>query len=309
MDTKLFSSLTAKKAQLDRLRPFPKAALERLHNQFVVEWTYNSNAIEGNTLSLKETALILNEGLTISGKPLREHFEAVNHREAILKLEEFIRNKHPLNESAVLGLHKIILKGISDEDAGFYRRHSVRILGANHIPPNALKVPALMKNCLAWYKKSQTKLHPVQLSALLHHKLVYIHPFIDGNGRLARLLMNLVLMRHGYPPVVILKVDRRKYYRLLQQADHENFEDYLNFIARAVERSLIIYLRALTPATKLQTKQGYVSLAEAAKGTSYSQEYLSLLARKGILPAVKFRRNWMTTHDAVHEYISGLKQK
>jgi Fic family protein len=225
-------------------------------------------------------------------------------------LEEFVRKGTPVNEEIIQELHCIILKSIDEEEAGHWRRQRARILGAHHIPPSPEKIPKLMKECMNWVHKQRTKLDTVELSARLHHQLVFIHPFIDGNGRCARLLMNLVLMQRGFPPAVVLKVDRRKYYRTLQEADQGKMENYLSFLGRAVERSLIIYLDALTPVTSpTYTKQGYVSLKEAAKGTPYSHEYLSLLARKGILPAVKFRRNWMTTHDAVQEYISLQKLK
>lgn len=303
MSPALLKSIEEKKARLDRLRPFPPIALKRLHEQIVVEWTFNSNAIEGNTLTLRETALVLKEGLTISGKPLREHLEVVNHKDAILELERIVAKKTDLTEDGVRALHKIILKGIDDAEAGLYRRQRVRILGARHIPPDPVKVPSKMKECMDWYGRSQDILHAVELAAVLHHKLVLIHPFIDGNGRCSRLIMNLVLMRYGYPPAVILRVDRKKYYRVLREADQQDYENYLNFVARSVERSLIIYLEALTPSdSKEFNKQGYITLAEAAKKAPYSQEYLSLLARRGVLPAVKFGRNWMTTRDAVQEY-------
>jgi len=298
------SHLNKQKAALDQLRPFPLAALKRLHEQMVIEWTYNSNAIEGNTLTLKETALVLQQGITIAGKPLREHLEAVNHREAIQKLEEIVQKKSSLSEESVRSLHRIILKGIDDAEAGRWRRERVRILGAVHLPPDPIKVPRLMAEFTDWLVKEEPKAHPVWFAGMAHYRFVHIHPFIDGNGRCARLLMNLVLMRGGFPPAVILKVDRPKYYRFLQQADQNEYDNYLRFIARSVERSLALYLHTLAPSTsKTYQKQGFVSLAEAARGTPYTQEYLSLLARKGVLHAVKFQRNWLTTHDAVREYM------
>ncbi|MFN0118511.1 MAG: Fic family protein [Elusimicrobiota bacterium] len=302
MSFNLKISIREKKKKLDSLRPFPKLALEKLRQQMAIEWTFNSNAIEGNTLSLKETALILNEGLTISGKPLREHFEATNHKEAIQTLEKYTQDHHELNDELVCSLHRLILKNIDEEEAGHYRRHSVRILGATHIPPNPLKVTSLMNTLFEWFQLNQKKMDPLELAARLHHQFVSIHPFIDGNGRTARLLMNFVLMRKGYPPAVILKVDRRKYYRVLQEADQGKNEDYFHFIARSIERSLIIYLQALTPPKQTDERQGYITLAHAAQKTPYSQEYLSLLARRGILPSVKFGRNWMTTLDAIRDY-------
>ncbi len=293
------------KEQLDALRPFPKAAIGRLHEQMVVEWTYNSNAIEGNTLTLKETAIVLQQGLTISGKPLREHLEAVNHRQAITELEQMLQEKKNLDEAAVRALHRIILKGIDDHEAGHWRRERVRILGAIHLPPDPRKIPIQMDQFFKDLDLEYSSLHPILRAAMAHHRLVYIHPFIDGNGRCARLFMNLLLMQSGYPPAVILKTDRRKYYRVLQEADQGKYHQYFRFIMRAVERSLALYLQALTPSADVgYEKQGYITLAEAAKGTPYSQEYLSLLVRKGKLAAVKFQRNWMTTHDAVREYIA-----
>jgi len=303
------ASIDRLKKALDRLRPFPKAAVARLREQMIVEWTYNSNAIEGNTLTLRETALVLQQGLTISGKPLKEHLEAVNHREAIRMLEQFVADKKPVHEEQIRALHRIILKGIDDTEAGFWRRERVRILGAIHLPPDPRKIPDLMRSYLQKVSHPHKTGHPVIQAALAHHAFVHIHPFIDGNGRTARLLMNLLLMRQGYPPAVILKTDRRRYYRVLQEADQEEWNGYFTFIARAVERSLALYIQALTPASHPNyEKQGYVTLAEAAKKTPYSQEYLSLLVRKGRLPAVKFQRNWMTTHDAVREYIQKAKK-
>jgi Fic family protein len=298
------ANIEKQKTALDKLRPFPPAALARLRDQMVLEWTYNSNAIEGSTLTLKETALVLQDGITVSGKSLREHLEAVNHRDAIQFLESLVKRKEPFNEAALLKLHEIILKGISDSEAGRYRSLRVRILGAPHIPPNPLKVPDLMSGLFAWYAREKKSQNPVVLAATFHHRLVEIHPFIDGNGRSSRLAMNLILMSAGYPPTVILKVDRRKYYRVLAQADQGKTEGFVEFVARSVERSLALYRHSLTPASSRDyEKQGYISLAEAAKGTAHSQAYLSLLARRGKLPAVKFGRNWMTTNDAVREYI------
>lgn len=304
MDKRLLESIENKKKELDELRPFSKSALERLRKQIIVEWTFNSNAIEGNTLTIRETELILNEGITISGKPLREHFEALNHRDAILFLEDIVQKKKDLTEEILMEIHRMILKNIDDEEAGRYRTRRVRILGAIHIPPDPLKISGLMKEFFNWYSNERNKLHPIELSSLLHYKLVHIHPFIDGNGRTARLLMNLILMRYGYPPAVVLKVDRRKYYKVLKEADSSYFENYLNFIAKSVERSLIIYLQALKPVDKDKyDKQGYISLSSATKYCKYSQEYLSLLARRGKLSAIKFNRNWMTTKEALEDYI------
>ena len=309
MDEKLLKSLAGKKNELDRFRPFNKAVLRNLKERFVTEWTYNSNAIEGNTLTLSETDLVLNRGITIGNKSMREHFEAVNHKQCVERIERFVQKKEALTIDFILELHRIILHGIDDENAGRFRRQNVRILGVVHLPPDARKVPREMEELIAWYYSNYRKMPVPQLAADLHHRFVWIHPFIDGNGRTARLLMNLVLMKRGYPPAVILNLDRKRYYRTLRLADAEKLNDFENFVGRAIERSLIIYLESLKPAAKISMRQAYISLQEAAEYCPYSQEYLSLLARRGKLSSVKFGRNWMTTREAVDSYMESIRQE
>ena len=303
MDPKLFASIEGKKRELDRFRPFPEAIIKKLNEQFTIEWTFNSNAIEGNTLSLRETELVINRGLTIGNKSLKEHFEVINHKKGIEFLEKFIEKKKELDETFIKDLHGIILRNIDDQQAGMYRNTRVRILGSVHIPPNPIKIPFLINEFLAWHHNSRYRISIPELAAWVHYRFVCIHPFIDGNGRTSRLLMNLVLIQNGYPPAVILNVDRKKYHQVLKQADIDKPGDFLNFIGRSIERSLIIYLNGLAPITESSTHQGYIPLKEAAEYCDYSIEYLSLLARKGLLPAVKFRRNWMTTREAIDNYV------
>ncbi|MDR3333702.1 MAG: Fic family protein [Treponema sp.] len=304
MNPDLLKSIEGKKRELDRLRPFPPELVRKLDEQFTVEWTYNSNAIEGNTLSLRETDLVINRGLTIGNKTLQEHFEALNHKEGIQYLYNLVKKRKALDENTILGIHRTILKNINEGDAGHYRRENVMILGAVHLPPSAVKIPRLMSGFLDWYYAHKTSMPVVELAAWVHYKIVFIHPFIDGNGRTARLLMNLMLLQHGYPPAVILRVDRKKYYRVLKEADQEKYENYFNFIGRSVERSLLIYLNALRSKNDTKDKYGYISLAEAAKLCNYSAEYLSYLARTGRLSAIKLRRNWMTTREALMDYVN-----
>jgi Fic family protein len=142
--------------------------------------------------------------------------------------------KKPLDENIILEIHKIILKNISDIDAGHYRNANVMIMGAVHLPPSAIKIPKLMAEFLEWYYEHKSKLSIVELAGWVHYKLVYIHPFIDGNGRTARLLMNLILLQNGYPPAAILNIDRRKYYQVLKEADREQYNNYFNFIRRSL---------------------------------------------------------------------------
>ncbi|HHU37636.1 MAG TPA: Fic family protein [Treponema sp.] len=309
MDSPLLASIEGKKRQLDKLRPLPKAIVQKLNEQFIIEWTYNSNAIEGNTLSLQETELVLNRGLTIGNKSLKEHFEALNHKECIEVIEKFVEKKKELNIDFIKEIHSIILKNIDDYQAGVFRRTNVRILGAVHIPPVATKIERLINEFLEWYYSNKYTLSIPELAAWIHYKFVCIHPFIDGNGRTSRLLMNLVLLQNSYPPAVILNVDRKKYYRVLRQADMNKPKEFLNFIGRSVERSLAIYLNTVVPSDKKNENQGYISLKEATKYCDYSLEYLSLLARTGKLPAIKFERNWMTTREAIENYIEFIRKK
>lgn len=306
MKPKLLKSLIGKKKELDKYRPLDKAIVNRLREQFLVEWTYNSNAIEGNTLTLQETELVLRNGITVGNKSLNEHFEVINHKAGIDFIYKAIQKKVKFSKTFILNLHELILTKINDENAGVFRRTQVRILGSRHIPPNPLKINSLIEEMVSWYYENYSKLSVPELAAWIHFKFVHIHPFIDGNGRTARLIMNLVLIQHGYPPAVILYLDRKKYYRVLREADNGKMDSYMDFIGRAIERSLIIYLQAVTP-VKPNSKQGYITLNEATKYCDYSMEYLSLLARRGKLPAVKLNRNWMTTREAIENYIQELK--
>ncbi|MBN1646598.1 MAG: Fic family protein [Spirochaetales bacterium] len=307
MEEKLLKSIAGKKKELDRHRPIGPSIARKLQEQLALEWTYNSNAIEGNTLTLQETAVVLQQGLTIGGKSINEHLEVVNHREGIEYIQSIVRKKIQFSENIILECHRIILKGIDDHQAGMYRRTNVRIIGARLIPPQAVKVKTKMLEFMDWYFANRYKLPAAVLAAQLHYRLVCIHPFIDGNGRVARLVMNLILMTNGYPPSVILKVDRKKYYRVLNEANSGNEEPYENFIGRSIERTLIIYLNSIKPG--LSEKQGFISLKEAAGLCEYSQEYLSLLARKGKLSALKLGKDWVTTREAIEEYIREVNSR
>lgn len=214
------------KKELDNRRPISKETLKSLEESINLEWTYNSNGIEGNTLTLRETQVVL-EGITVGGKSIKEHLEAINHEKAILYLEDLLNENNPITEWNIKCVHQLILKNIDDENAGKYRRENVAIKGATHIPPDYLKVPELMKKLTLVYE-SWNNFHPIIQAALLHGELVKIHPFIDGNGRTSRLIMNLDLMSHGYNPVIIKKEDRLEYYRALDKA--HTTADYTDFV-------------------------------------------------------------------------------
>ena len=309
LDRRLSARLEQKKARLDSLRPLPAATVNRLKEQIMVEWIYNSNAIEGSTLTLRETQLILETGLTIGGKSLREHFEVINHKDAIDYVEHLAGQQEPLSAFHVRQIHKLVLSHIDDENAGQYRRTPVQIAGTQVVPPEAGEIPQRMSEWETWLRQAENELHPVEVAALAHHRLVAIHPFTDGNGRTARLVMNLALFRNGYPPTVILRANRRQYYQVLMQADAGHSDPLVNFVGRAIERSLTLYLEACTSRTAPPApEEKWIPLAQATKGTPYSQEYLSLLARKGKLEAIKRGRVWYTTRRAVTQYRDSLEK-
>lgn len=236
------------KAEFDRLLPFPIAAFNNLKKAERVEWIYNSNAIEGNTLSLIETKVVLEDGLAIGGKRLQEHFEVINHSEAISFIEDQVNRVAPLDERTLKTIHHLILKNIDDENAGAYRSIYVRISGSQHEPPHFLQVPDEMKRLFAWYEEEKDRLHPVELAALFHFKFVYIHPFADGNGRTARLLMNLILMSHGFPPAIVKAENEQRltYYETLEKAGVEkDVQPFVALIATCVEESLSNYIKAV----------------------------------------------------------------
>jgi Fic family protein len=305
----LLKRINEKKARLGDLRPIPTGIVARLRQNLDLEWIYNSNAIEGSTLTLQETRLILETGLTIGGKSLREHFEVINHREAIAYIEDLVNQEAEITPHHVCQIHKLVLTQIDDENAGQYRKTPVRIAGADYTPPDAWEIPRLMIEWGNALVQDQREQHVVVSAALAHHRLAAIHPFVDGNGRTARLVMNLILMRDGYPPTVIQRIHRQQYYRVLAQADAGQFEPLVNFIGRAVEQSLTLYVEACTPRTSPPNDDEiWIPLREAAEGTPYSQDYLSLLARKGRLEAIKQGRNWYTTRLAVQEYMHSINK-
>jgi len=304
LNPKILKRIEEKKRLLDKSRPLPKSALEKLREQIIIEWTYNSNAIEGNTLTLRETRLILEQGITVAGKSLREHFEATNHRDAILFLEKLVRKKG-IKEGDILKIHQVISKNIEKEYAGKYRQGQVRILGAKKIPPNYLKAPKLIKELYGWINKNPEKLSIIELSSMAHYKFVAIHPFYDGNGRTARLLMNLILMQKDYPAVVVLRNDRKRYYNALRRADEGDYKPLVLLMAISVERSLDLYLRAI----KIGAKEKLEPLSKLAEKTVYSQEYLSLLARQGKLAAAKEGRRWHSSLKAIKDYKQKRERK
>jgi Fic family protein len=239
-----FSYIDSLKESIDQYRPFSKGLADSLHKKLIVEWTYNSNAIEGNTLTLSETKVVL-EGITIGGKSMVEHLETINHREAILFIEDLISNKEPLSEWNIKNIHALILKEI-DYNAGKYRRENVVISGAKHIPPKHYEVGDLMQKLIMEYQNIWGGLHPVVRATLLHGEFVKIHPFMDGNGRTSRLLLNFELMKNGYTPVIIKNEERAKYYDVLDLAHTTmNYEPFIKLVSDLVIESEKLWLSVL----------------------------------------------------------------
>ena len=246
---KILKEIDNLKTELSSLRPLPKEALNKIQNALDMEYTYESNRIEGNTLTLQETALVVNEGITISGKSMREHLEAINHAQAIDFIKDIVRDNICISERLIKEIHAIILHGIDRDNAGKYRAVPVMISGSKHLPPQPYLIEPLMAAFMVEYNKMEAEgKHPVIVAAYLHDELVKIHPFIDGNGRTSRLLMNLYLLSKGYVAVT-LKGDnesKRRYYTTLEKSHTENnTNDFYYLIAESEKEALLRYLDLL----------------------------------------------------------------
>ena len=238
----ILNEIDVLKSKLNQFREFDSYQITQA---LELEYTFESNRIEGNTLTLSETDLVINQGLTISGKSMKEHLEAINHHEAIAYIKNIIDKNTALNEREILSIHNLILRSILPEDAGRYRRVQVLIQGSSFMPPQAFLVPAAMEDLFIWYETHKNSLHPIVLAAELHERLVTIHPFIDGNGRTSRLVMNLILLQNGYA-IANIKGNydsRMQYYNAIESAQTKNNkEDFLLFIAQNEKENLERYL-------------------------------------------------------------------
>ena len=286
-----YKELSAKKAELDRHRRagggLSPVLVRSLEDWFRVELTYSSNAIEGNTLTRRETALVVEKGLTVGGKSLVEHLEATNHAAALDWVTEIAgRSGGVVSEKEILTIHGMILHGIDDANAGRYRDVAVRISGSQVVLPNPVKVPELMAEFGRWLGKPGS-LHPVELAAEAHYRLVTIHPFADGNGRTARLLMNLILLMHGYPPALIPIRSRLKYIGALEQAQlGGSKDDYLKLIGRAAGRSLGIYLKAIggdAEAVPVEPEEELLKIGQLAEKAGETVATIRFWTKQGLL--------------------------
>jgi Fic family protein/DNA-binding XRE family transcriptional regulator len=242
----LLKEIDLLKAKLDSYDQYDSF---RITQALELEYTFESNRIEGNTMTLRETDMVINEGLTISGKSMREHLEAINHKEAIGFIKDLMQRNVSLNERDLLSIHNLILRGIIPEDAGRYRKVQVMIKGNTHMPPQPFMVAKEMEDYFIWYETNKNKLHPVILAAEMHERLITIHPFIDGNGRTSRLIMNLILLQKGYI-IANIKGDyesRMQYYQTLETAQTKNDkEDFLLFVAKTEKENLERYIGIIT---------------------------------------------------------------
>lgn len=226
---------TFKETYLKKIKTLDKEEFEKFEETFFTELTYDSNAIEGSSLSLEETNLVLNEGIVPEGKTIREIYEAKNHKKAL----EFIQSyKGNLNEAFILKLHAIILKNISERFAGKYRKTNIRIFRSSVKLPQAEKVPQLIRNLIYWYNKNKTNHHSFELAVLFSMKFVTIHPFIDGNGRVSRLLMNFILKKNKYPWINIYKKNKEKYLKAVRKANDEDYSLIFPFLIETLNKNL-----------------------------------------------------------------------
>ena len=239
-----FERIEELKAELDTRRHLTQGELERLNEEFMIEFTYNSNAIEGNTLTLQETAMVL-EGITIDQKPLKDHLEAVGHKDAFLYVQDIVSKKIPLTEFVIKNIHSLVLMN-KPEDKGVYRRVPVRIMGAYTEPVQPYMIEPKITELLAENEKRKATMNIIERVARFHLEFESIHPFIDGNGRTGRLLLNFELMQNGYPPINVKFTDRKRYYDAFDSfSRNQDAMPMTNLIAEYVTERLEQYLRVI----------------------------------------------------------------
>ncbi len=308
----IFEKLTKKKEELDKYRPLPSELVKNLEEWLDVELTYTSNAIEGNTLSRMETALVIEKGITVEGKSLQEHLEAINHKKALEYIRELAQKGHQfLEEKDILYIHSLILKGINDAWAGRYRQVPVRISGSEVVLPNYVKVPSLMENFMRWLQSIQGE-HPVKIAADAHYKLVSIHPWIDGNGRTSRLLMDLILIQQGYPPAIIKKEERRRYLSSIEEAQlGGSLQKFYDLMIEAEDRTLEIYLSAAKGKTapSVLKEEKPLKIGQLAKATGISASAIRYYVKQGLItPKGHSEGGFMLFNQRIVEKIKEIKR-
>ena len=264
-----FEQIDRLKGWLDSFRPLSTIIVEELKKLYDVQFTYNSNAIEGNTLTQSETELVLSKGITVDGKTLIEHLEVIGHKDAIDYVESLSQQKQTLGEWEIKQIHNLILRKIAPEEAGRYRQLDVKAAGTNYLYPAHYLVSQLMQDFIDWLNSDTAKnLHPVEYATVAHYRFVSIHPFRDGNGRTGRLLMNLLLLRGGYPIVIISNQQRNDYINAIAygQQNSDNVIQLIDLVASATKSSLIETLRLVVTAADSR-----------GKGKPFYQEMMAVL--------------------------------
>ncbi len=244
MTTPVFKKIDDLRDKIDAHRPLDAHMLKQVREYFRIGMAYSSNALEGNSLTETETKIVIEDGLTIGGKPVRDHLEALGHSEAYDLLFRLAKNQD-ITEANVKELHRLFYYRIDAKQAGKYRKHRVIITGTDFIPPTPEKIPDLMNTFIAGLPETRAKHHPVEFAAIIHRELVTIHPFIDGNGRVARLLMNLALLQEGYPMAILPPILRRDYLDTLDKTHKGDNGPFINLIAGVCYESAKEYLRLL----------------------------------------------------------------
>ena len=302
MDGRIYRRISQKKKRLDAYRPLESFTVQRLHTDLRLLTTYHSNAIEGNTLSLHETQMVLEYGVTIDGHPLREYLEATNHAEAFDELSKLVET--PISTRTIQRLHSLVMDKI-DPNAGELRKVQVYIRGANFTPPSARDVPVYIEQWVQWLTSDRAlRYDPVTRAAIAHHDFEAVHPFTDGNGRVGRLLLNLMLMQEGYPPAIVLREWRPRYIQALQHAHTGEYVPLIDLIGLAVENALDLYLEACTESTA-----HLLPMNELASHFNTSVDYLSLLARRGKFEAKKRGQYWYASKEAVQRYFQEANEQ
>lgn len=297
MDPRLERRITEKKLALDLQRPLPAPITTKLYEDLRVRLTYHSNAIEGNTLDLSETQLVIDHGLTIGGHTLREHLEALHHAEAYTLLLDLARAEAAIGEATLCQLHALVMRDLVDTP-GQYRTSAVFISGSEYRPPHYSQVPQLMQELVDWIATEGQAHTPIIRAALTHEMFLAIHPFLDGNGRTARLLLNLQLMRDGYPVALLLASWRPRYIRALEQAHHGQYAPLVTIVGRAVEAGLDMFLEACAAIPEALQRP----LREVADACALDADYLGWLLRHGRIAGQKRRGRWYTSEVAVQRY-------
>ena len=309
----IHNRILGKKKKLQSMGKLSSEKIKQIHERMRVDFVYNSNKMEGSTLTRGETELIL-RGITVGkksiqdalgGRDLGDILVAQNHSDAIELVKKLAFDKTSyITEKNIKDIHGIVMKGVI-VSAGEYRNYDLKVMGAGFTPPPFYNISKNMKEFVEMLNKNPDELLPIELAAQVHYDFVWIHPFEDGNGRMSRLLLNLILVRNGYPFAVIQSVDKKKYLKTLRQMDVKyEFEAFLTFIARCIEQTLDLYLYSGS-----KSREKLLPLSKLAKNTPHSAEYWSLLARKGRIDAIKEGKTWKTSRKIIKAYLAEQNKK